>query len=176
MIRTLIFKAVIVLILVIISGCVIKSSQLSGLLDQFDEQSVDFSDNSWLLTYGGYKSVVYAVEVPQGILFTNSFGDAVVFDGWSISQVRGMGRSQVDIGIDDKLDQRLLSDKTRLTATHQCEGWQQRDDSNMVQYSQLCYGDRNYKNSILVNAEGNIAIIRQVIDKRHRAITLSKQN
>ena len=169
-------KWILVLLLISLNGCVVKSTQLSSVLAQFDNNRIDLSDNSWMVNYAGYEAVVYAISIPQGVLFSNSAGDLVLFDGWSISKVRGMGRSQIDIVVDDQLNQRSFNNKARLTATHRCEDWQQRDDSNMVQYSQLCYGDRQYKNSILVNAEGNIAIIRQVIDKRHRAITLSKLN
>ncbi|MDG0970467.1 MAG: hypothetical protein P8Q37_07330 [Porticoccaceae bacterium] len=176
MIRTLIFKAVIVLILVIMSGCVVKSSQLSGLLEQFDEQSVDFSDNSWLLTYGGYKSVVYAVEVPQGILFTNSFGDAVVFDGWTIESIKGMGRRQINLNVEDRSQKRFFYNDNRIVATHDCKSWQKEARSGMIQYSHVCSSQGAYSNTILVDKKGSISVIRQVIDQRLGVVTLSKIN
>jgi len=46
----------------------------------------------------------------------------------------------------------------------------------MTRFSQQC-GDREpYVNSILVANDGSIAVIRQVVDDRYTAMTLTKLN
>jgi hypothetical protein len=90
-------KLIPILAVILLSGCSVQSSQLSGLISLIREPSLDLSANSWLVRYSGYESVVYAVSTSEGTLFSNKAGDQVLFDGWMVRKVSGLGRRGLDI-------------------------------------------------------------------------------
>ena len=45
--------------------------------------------------------MVYAVSTNEGTLFSNKAGDKVLFDGWMVRKVSGLGRGGLDIKIDE---------------------------------------------------------------------------
>ena len=162
------------LMLILVSGCSVQSSQLSGLVGLIKEPSLDLSANSWLVRYSDYESVVYAVSTSEGTLFSNKAGDKVLFDGWMVRKVSGLGRRGLDIKIDEIDDVRTFKQGTRTLASHRCQEWQSDTNSGMVSLSQNC-GDRlDYSNSILVLEDGSISVIRQIVDERYTALTLTK--
>ena len=162
------------LMLILVSGCSVQSSQLSGLVGLIKEPSLDLSANSWLVRYSDYESVVYAVSTSEGTLFSNKAGDRVLFDGWMVRKVSGLGRRGLDIKIDEIDDVRTFKKGIRTLASHRCQEWQRETSSGMVSLSQNC-GDRlDYSNSILVLEDGSISVIRQIVDERYTALTLTK--
>ena len=164
------------LLLAMLGGCVVQSSQLSALVGLIKEPSLDVSANSWSVRYADYEAIVYAVIVPEGTLFSNKAGDQILFDGWSIRQVKGMGRRGLSYQNTDSNNQRTFVRGNRTLATYHCTDWQQQRQSGMTRFSQQC-GDREpYVNSILVAKDGSIAVIRQVVDDRYTAMTLTKLN
>ena len=44
------------------------------------------------------------------------------------------------------------------------------------QFSQLCKGDNIYTNSILVDEDGNIVVIQQIVDDKYDPLILTKLN
>ena len=167
-------KLIPVLILILVSGCSVQSSQLSSLVSLIKEPSLDVSANSWLVRYSGYESVVYAVSTNEGTLFSNKAGDQVLFDGWTIREVSGLGRRGLDIKIDELDGVRMFKRGTRTLANHRCQEWQSAISSGMVSLSQNCGDQRDYSNSILVLEDGSISVIRQIVDERYTALTLTK--
>ena len=165
------------LMLILVSGCSVQSNQLSSLVSLINAPSLDLSANSWLVRYSDYESVVYAVSTSEGTLFSNKTGDKVLFDGWMVRKVSGLGRRGLDIKIDeiDEIDGvRTFKQGTRTLASHRCQEWQSDTNSGMVSLSQNC-GDRlDYSNSILVLEDGSILVIRQIVDERYTALTLTK--
>ena len=159
---------------VLLSSCIIQSRQLNGLLELIKEPSVDLSTNSWLVRYSDYESIVYAVSTQEGILFSNNFGDRVLFDGWTLRMVKGMGRRQINVSISDKKNIRSFKRGNRTISSHRCNQWEQQKNSGVVRYTQYCSDRQGYKNSILVNENGDISVIRQIVDERYTALTLSK--
>lgn len=165
-----------ILTVILLSGCSLKSSQLTTLISLIKEPTLDLSANSWLIRYSGYESVVYAVSTSKGTLFSNNAGDQILFDGWVVREVSGLGRRNLDIKIDQADGVRTFKQGTRTLASHACQGWQSEMNSGMVRLSQKC-GDRtDYRNSILVLDDGSISIIRQVVDERYTTLTLTKLN
>jgi hypothetical protein len=162
------------LTLILLSGCTVQSSQLSSLVGLIKAPSLDLSANSWLVRYSGYESVVYAVSTNEGTLFSNKAGDKVLFDGWVVRKVGGLGRRGFDIKIDEVGDVRTFKKGTRTLASHRCEKWQRKANLSMVSLSQNCGGGQNYSNSILVLEDGSISVIRQIVDERYTALTLIK--
>ena len=167
-------KLIPILAVILLSGCSVQSSQLSSLISLIREPSLDLSANSWLVRYSGYESVVYAISTADGTLFSNKAGDQVLFDGWSIRQVSGLGRRGLDIKIDELDGVRSFKRGTRTLASHRCQEWQREMSSGMVSLSQNCGDRRDYSNSILVLEDGSISVIRQIVDERYTALTLTK--
>ena len=167
-------KLISVLMLILLSGCSVQSSQLNSLVSLIKEPSLDLSANSWLVRYSDYESVVYAVSTSEGTLFSNKAGDKVLFDGWTVRNVSGLGRRGLDIKIDEFDDVRTFKQGIRTLASHRCQEWQREMSSGMGSLSENCSGVRNYSNSILVLEDGSISVIRQIVDERYTALTLTK--
>ena len=161
---------------VILSGCIVQSRQLNGLLELIKEPPMDLSTNSWLIRYSDYESIVYAVSTSEGILFSNNLGDQVLFDGWTLRKVQGMGRRRINMNITDKKNIRTFKMGDRTLSNHRCNQWEQQKNQGTVRYTQYCSDKRGYKNSILVKDNGDISVIRQIVDERYTPLTLSKLN
>ena len=161
-------------ITVILSGCIVQSRQLNGLLELIKEPPVDLSTNSWLVRYSDYESIVFAVSTQEGILFSNNFGDQVLFDGWTLRRVQGMGRRRMNMSILDNKNIRTFKRGDRTLSNHRCNQWEQQKNRGAVRYTQYCRDRQGYKNSILVNENGDISVIRQIVDERYTALTLTK--
>ena len=159
---------------VILSGCIVQSRQMNGLLELIKEPPMDLSTNSWLVRYSDYESTVFAISTQEGILFSNNFGDRVLFDGWTFRMVKGMGRRQINVSISDKKNIRIFKRGGRVTSSHRCNRWEQQKNLGVVRYTQYCSDRQGYKNSILVNENGDISVIRQIVDERYTVLTLSK--
>ena len=162
--------------LVLFSGCSVQSSQLSSLMGFFKTPSKDMSLNSWSVKYANYEAIVYPVTMPQGTLFSNKAGDQVLFDGWSVRRVSGLGLRGQEYQNSDIGDERTFMRGSRTLAVHDCDKWQQKQQSGKKQFSQYCEDVKAYSNSILVAEDGSISVIRQVVDDRYNALTLTKLN
>jgi hypothetical protein len=167
-------KLISLMMLILVSGCSVQSSQLSSLVSLIKEPSLDLSANRWLVRYSDYESVVYAVSTSEGTLFSNKAGDQVLFDGWTIREISGLSRRDLDIKIDEINGIRTFKQGTRTLASHRCQEWQRETSSGLVNLSQNCGDRRDYSNSILVLEDGSISVIRQIVDERYTALTLTK--
>ena len=162
--------------LVLFSGCSVQSSQLSSLMGLFKTPAAELSLNSWSVKYANYEAIVYPVTMPQGTLFSNKAGDQVLFDGWSVRRVSGLGLRGQEYQNSDVGDERTFMRGSRTLAVHNCDKWQQKQQSGKKQFSQYCEDVREYTNSIIVAEDGSISVIRQVVDDRYNALTLTKLN
>ena len=152
----------------------IQSRQLNSLLELIKEPPVDLSTNSWLVRYSDYESIVYAVSTSEGIIFSNNFGDQVLFDGWTLRKVKGMGHRRINMSILDNKKIRTFKRGDRAISNHRCDQWEQQKNLGVVRYTQYCNNKQGYKNSILVRENGDISVIRQIVDERYTALTLTK--
>ena len=159
---------------IVLSGCVVQSRQLNGLLELIMEPPLDLSTNSWLARYSDYESIVYAVSTKEGTLFSNNVGDQVLFDGWTFRKIRGMGRRQINISILDNNTLRIFKRGNITTSNHRCDQWRQQKNLGVVRYTQYCSDKQSYENSILVEESGNISMIRQIVDESYTALSLTK--
>ena len=159
-----------------LSSCVIKSTQLDSLINIFDKSAIDISENSWLLIYGRYKSEVYAVSVPDGIIFSNNKGDRLFFNGWMITRLEGLGRWSSALEINDSSEIRTFRRGKRLVATHKCEDWMRSEGMYSSSFTQVCEKQKNYVNRISLTADGYISVIRQIVDEKYTVLTLTKLN
>ena len=162
--------------LVMFSGCSVQSSQLSAVMGLFKTQDADLSLNGWSVKYANYEAMVYPVSLPEGTLFSNKAGDQVFFDGWSVRRVSGLGLRGQEYQNSDVADERTFMRGNRTLAVHKCDQWKKKQQSGKKQFSQSCKDVKIYSNIILVEEDGSIGVIRQVVDDRYNALTLTKLN
>jgi hypothetical protein len=137
-------------------------------------QDTELSLNSWSVKYANYETLVYPVTLPEGTLFSNKAGDQVFFDGWSVRRVSGLGLRGQEYQNSDVADERTFIRGNRTLAVHKCDQWKKKQQSDKKQFSQSCKDVKIYSNIILVEEDGSIGVIRQVIDDRYNALTLTK--
>ena len=162
--------------LILFSGCSVQSSQLSAVMGLFKPQDADLSLNGWSVKYANYEAMVYPVSLPEGTLFSNKAGDQVFFDGWSVRRVSGLGLRGQEYQNSDVADERTFMRGNRTLAVHKCDQWKKKQQSGKKQFSQSCKDVKIYSNIILVEEDGSIGVIRQVVDDRYNALTLTKLN
>jgi hypothetical protein len=160
--------------LLMFSGCSLQSSQLSAVMGLLKPQDTELSLNSWSVKYANYEALVYPVTLPEGTLFSNKAGDQVFFDGWSVRRVSGLGLRGQEYQNSDVADERTFIRGNRTLAVHKCDQWKKKQQSGKKQFSQSCKDVKIYSNIILVEEDGSIGVIRQVIDDRYNALTLTK--
>ena len=160
--------------LLMFSGCSLQSSQLSAVMGLLKPQDTKLSLNSWSVKYANYEALVYPVTLPEGTLFSNKAGDQVFFDGWSVRRVSGLGLRGQEYQNSDVADERTFIRGNRTLAVHKCNQWKKKQQSGKKQFSQSCKDVKIYSNIILVEEDGSIGVIRQVIDDRYNALTLTK--
>ena len=160
--------------LLMFSGCTLQSSQLSAVMGLLKPQDTELSLNSWSVKYANYEALVYPVTLPEGTLFSNKAGDQVFFDGWSVRRVSGLGLRGQEYQNSDVADERTFIRGNRALAVHKCNQWKKKQQSGKKQFSQSCKDVKIYSNIILVEEDGSIGVIRQVIDDRYNALTLTK--
>ena len=172
--RIFMSNLMIIALTIVLSGCIVQSRQLNGLFALIRESPVDISKNSWLVRYSDYESIVYAVSTSEGILFSNKYGDQVLFDGWTLRMVLGMGRRQTNMSISNKKNIRIFKRGDRTISNHRCDQWEQQKNQGIVRFTQYCSDIEGYTNSILVNEDGDISVIRQIVDEKYTPLTLIK--
>lgn len=158
----------------VVQSCSIRSSQISSLVATFQEPSVDLQGHSWTMSYGNYSTTVYAVSNPDGTLFSNQFGDKVFFNGWSITEVTGLGINRASWKVVDNDSSRMFIRGTTLVGEHYCNPWSSVKRSNMLQFNQDCRNFRSYSNAIITDDKGYIIYIRQAVIDTNTFLTLNK--
>jgi hypothetical protein len=160
--------------LLLFGGCSLQSSQLSAVMGLLKPQDTELSLNSWSVKYANYEALVYPVTLPEGTLFSNKAGDQVFFDGWSVRRLSGLGLRGQEYQNSDVADERTFIRGNRTLAVHKCDQWKKKQQSGKKQFSQSCKDVKIYSNIILVEEDGSIGVIRQVVDDRYNALTLTK--
>ena len=166
--------SVIVLSGVLLSGCVIQSRQLNFLKGLIEEPSLNLSESKWSLKYSDYESVVYAVSIKDGVLFSNEKGDQLLFDGWALRHIKGLGKQSLEITISDIGQTRNFYRNGIAVESHLCDQWKIQRNSDITRFLQSCDSQERYKNSILIDTNDSISLIRQIVDERYTALKLTK--
>ena len=162
--------------LFLLVGCSIQSSQLSAVMNLINKPYTDVPLNTWSVKYGDYEATVYPVTLPDGTLFSNSAGDQILFDGWTIRSVKGLSLKGQAYQNSDVAKKRTFMRGNRSLDVHQCDQWQIEQQSDKKKFSQSCKGVNLYTNSILVEKDGSISIIEQIVDDRYELLLLTKLN
>ena len=156
-----------------LSGCIIQSSQLKSIVENFTKSDNYFIKNRWSLNFGEYQALVYPVNLDNKIIFLNNNGDYVVFDGWLLSEIRGLGRN-IQYSIRDHTKYREFKERDYFRARHICIDWDKKTSSNFTRYNQKCQKTSQYINTIIVDQDGMITLISQTINNRNEKLTLTK--
>jgi hypothetical protein len=78
--------------------------------------------------------------------------------------------------IQDSGEQRSFIVNGQVVTTHQCAPWLKGGDELGVRFEQQCVGKKAYTNTILVNNQGQIINIEQVVDSSLMVLRLSFNN
>ena len=162
----------------LLSGCqyvVVQSSQLNGIISSFYPDSEAMPDSAWVVQFGGYNKAVFPVTAKTATVFVNDL-DAITFNGWAITQVRGLSSFVPAWDIKDSGSERSFLVKGQIVATHQCGAWLKGVAEVGVRFEQQCKGSRGYTNSILVDSQGQITNIEQVVDSSLMVLRLRYEN
>jgi hypothetical protein len=116
----------------------------------------------WRLEFGRYQTDLVAVTVPGETLFTNSEDDLVVFDGWMVTEVRGLGQPSV-FSVQGQVGERLTRKDSRRVGRQECQEWRLMQEGSHVIHKQYCVGIERYENRIIVDSSGSIIKIEQYL-------------
>ena len=162
----------------LLSGCqyvAVQSSQLNGVISAFYPDSAALPDSAWVVQFGGYSEAVRPVTVKTSTVFVNDL-DAITFNGWAITQVSGLSSFVPAWDIQDSGSERSFLVKGQIVATHQCGAWLKGVAEVGVRFEQQCKGSRDYTNTILVDSQGQITNIEQVVDSSLMVLRLRLGN
>jgi len=148
--------------LVGLASCTVQSNQLGLFTSAAKPQQDALQMYRWRLEFGRYQTDLLAVTVPGETLFTNSEDDLVVFDGWMVTEVRGLGQPSV-ISVQGQVGERLTRKDSRRVGSQECEEWRLMQEGSHVIHEQYCVGIERFENRIIVDSSGSIIKIEQYL-------------
>ena len=156
-----------------VSGCTFSAPQFESAIGL--AQSVIASDDSkpagetatWFASVDGTGAVLNPYVSNDLIVFANTDGDAIVFDGWTIRSVVGFGLKE-PLSISGKDGVRTFTVSGQKTQT-KCDEWRLAD----LIWSQTCL---NGPGEIVLDAEGNIQKITMPVFDGSVIVTLRVVN
>ena len=145
-----------------VSGCTFSAPQFKSAIELVDgifaSDEVTSADEpaTWLASVDGKGAVLNPYVSNDLIVFANTDGDAIAFDGWTIRSVVGFGLKQ-PLSISGKNGVRIFTVGGQKTQTN-CDQWNLVD----LTWSQTC---SNGRGEIVLDGEGNIQkIAMPVVD------------
>lgn len=154
-------------LLLLLGGCQyvqVQSSQLSTMKDMFFPQTEDAVISQWELQLGGYITDLQPVTVGKNTVFVSKKSDTITFDGWKITQVKGLDSFLPAWKIQDFGRERRFLIRGDIISTHYCEEWVRLEVAAGIRFEQACRASHPYTNILLVDSLGMITSIVQVVD------------
>ena len=154
-------------LLLLLGGCQyvqVQSSQLSTMKDMFLPQAEDAVIPPWELQLGGYITDLQPVTVGKNTVFVSKKSDTITFDGWKITQVKGLNSFLPAWEIQDFGRERRFLVRGDIISTHYCEEWVRVQVATGIRFEQACRASQPYTNILLVDSLGMINSIIQVVD------------
>ena len=166
------------LCLLILSGCNVTFPQLDSAVSRVmselakQSESPPPEDIRWVASFNGEGRIMTAYVENGLTVFVSDENDAVAFDGWLIRSIGGFGKGSI-IRVQDSKRRRIVTDGKRTSNTL-CDQWikSRALDGNTV-WSQSC-ANQSSENRIVLNAEGLIVEIHQVVSDVSGQIALRK--
>jgi len=165
-------KILVVALFLCSGGCVIESTQLQTLRQLFLEPDAELSPHVWEVEFAGYSALVTPVVADGKTFFVNDNSDLLKFNGWIITEAKGLKRFERSWAIFDEGKERHFSYLGQIKAVHTCEPWVNIHADTYTQFLQSCAGERGYTNTILVDSLGRIISIEQVLDDSGNILSL----
>lgn len=153
----------------VIAGCSISAPQAASSyrfakdLISSDSSRLREQEAKWLASVDGRGAVLRPYNTGGLIVFANTEGDAIAFDGWTIRSIIGFGLAG-PLSISGKDGNRTFSTADRLTST-ECDPWR----SNGSGWRQIC---ANGEGQIVLNQNGNIELIVMSLGEDLGIVTL----
>ena len=165
-------KILLLALFLCLGGCVIESTQLQTLRQLFLEPDAELSPHVWEVEFAGYSALVTPVVADGKTFFVNDNSDLLKFNGWIITEAKGLKRFERSWAIFDEGKERHFSYLGQIKAVHTCEPWVNIHADTYTQFLQSCTGERDYTNTILVDSLGRIISIKQVLDDSGNFLSL----
>jgi hypothetical protein len=114
----------------------------------------------WRVDLGQYQTTVIAGTAPGKTFFVNKDDDLIVFDGWMITEVHGLGLTS-NLSIQGQVGERLILRDLKRVGSQKCEAWKLIEKSSSTVQEQYCMGESRFLNRITIDANGQISKIEQ---------------
>lgn len=143
----------------VLSGCSFYSSQARFVKKMMADESDKVAEYAWRVEFNGYSATLYAVAAKHGTVFGNYTGDAVVFDGWTLKEIRGMGRFRYRWVVKSEDDFRMFYEIGKFQGSYRCGSWQvAQSQGEAAQLKQYCRGGqgREYQNRMQLMPDNSV--------------------
>jgi len=155
---------------VLVSGCTFSAPQFESAIALAQSVIVASNDSksagetaTWFASVDGMGAVLNPYESNDLIVFANTDGDAIAFDGWTIRSVVGFGLKE-PLSISGKDGVRTFTVSGQRTQT-QCDEWSLAE----LIWRQTC---SNGPGEIVLDDEGNIQKITMPLADGSAIVTL----
>ena len=164
-------KSALISCLMLLSGCTFQSSQLDLLLSAFKRSEAPTP--RWVASLGTeVRALTPAIEQNR-VVFVDGQDTAIVFDGWLISSVTGMGL-RTPMTIRDNSGLRYFVQRRREDVMS-CGKWVLVSMGLGSQWQQSCVANHEHINVITIDAAGDITKIEQVVSVNGDRLMIERQ-
>ena len=154
-------------------SCSISSSQLGAFSSSNPQPKMQ--NFYWDVKYDNLNYKLIAMELPNGTLFADKFGNSLFFDGWSIESIVGFGDFEGEYNIQgDEVGSVELNDEDAYSIQKNCGEWEENLQDNFLIFKQSCKNEVRYINKIIVNDADEITEIQQYIEPLNKLMILKK--
>ena len=154
-------------------SCSVSSSQLEAFTTSNPKPNMQ--NFYWDVTYDNINYRLIAIELPNGTLFADKFGNSLFFDGWSIESIVGFGDFDGEYDVQgDEVGSVKFNDQGAYIIQKNCGEWEEGSQDKKLIYSQSCGTEVKYINKIIVNEDDEIIEIQQYIESLNKLMTLKK--
>lgn len=161
-------------------ACAVNFPQVQHLMHSLNAKPAAIDQYRWQLSAGFFKTEVFAVDVPSGLVFANKQNDAVFYDGEKIARVVKIASDKnryeiVDIA-ESEATMRQFWRNGGLVVTHQCNAWQAEGNIKRQRCQSLGDDGQEYDNTQKTNTQGQLIAIEQVVNAAGLRVVLNKVN
>lgn len=154
-------------------SCSVSSSQLGTFTSSNPQPKMQ--NFYWDVKYDNLNYKLIAIELPNGTLFADKFGNSLFFDGWSIESIIGFGDFEGEYDIQgDEVGSVELNDEDAYSIEKNCGEWEENFQDNFLIFKQSCVNEVRYFNKITVNDADEIIEIQQYIEPLNKLMILKK--
>ena len=156
-------------------SCSVSSSQFGAFTSISPKPNMQ--NYYWNVTYDNLNYKLIAIDLPNGTLFADKFGNSLFFDGWAIDSIVGFGDFDGEYDIQgDEIGAVEINDEDAYIIQKNCGEWNGFIQDKNIIYQQLCGIKDKFTNKIIVNEAQEIIEIKQFIEPFGKVMILKKSN